>query len=82
MFSGVIVNEAVLGLLGLGIQPPDSGIGKMITDAIPYLEITPLQVFLPSLVLVVIVLGVSFLGEVCVIPLILRAPLDHSPPVN
>ena len=36
--SGVIINEAVLSLLGLGIQPPDSSIGKMIADAMPYLE--------------------------------------------
>jgi oligopeptide transport system permease protein len=61
--AGVVVNEAVLSLLGLGIQPPDPSIGKMITDAIPYLETNPLQVFLPSLALMFIVLGVSFLGD-------------------
>ncbi|MCA9903281.1 MAG: ABC transporter permease, partial [Anaerolineae bacterium] len=31
--ASVVVNEAVLSLLGLGIQPPDPSIGKMITDA-------------------------------------------------
>ena len=61
--AGVVVNEAVLSLLGLGIQPPDPSIGKMITDAIPFLENNPLQVFLPSLVLVLIVQGVSFFGD-------------------
>jgi peptide/nickel transport system permease protein len=61
--AGVVVNEAVLSLLGLGIQPPDPSIGKMITDAIPYLEANPLQVILPSAVLMFIVLGVSFLGD-------------------
>jgi oligopeptide transport system permease protein len=61
--AGVVVNEAVLSLLGLGIQPPAPSIGKMITDAIPYLESNPLQVFLPSLVLMLIVLGVSFVGD-------------------
>jgi ABC-type dipeptide/oligopeptide/nickel transport system permease subunit len=61
--AGVVVNEAVLSLLGLGIQPPAPSIGKMITEAIPYLESNPLQVFLPSLALMLIVLGVSFLGD-------------------
>lgn len=61
--SGVIINEAVLSLLGLGIQPPDSSIGKMISDAMPYLESNTLQVLIPSAMLMVIVLGVSFLGD-------------------
>jgi len=61
--ASVVVNEAVLSLLGLGIQPPDPSIGKMITDAIPYLESNPLQVFFPSFMLVLIVLLVSFLGD-------------------
>jgi oligopeptide transport system permease protein len=61
--AGVVVNEAVLSLLGLGIQPPDPSIGKMITDAIPFLELNPLQVFFPGFILVLIVLLVSFLGD-------------------
>lgn len=61
--AGVVVNEAVLSLLGLGIQPPDPSIGKMITDAMPYLESNPWQVFFPSLLLMVIVLCASFLGD-------------------
>jgi ABC-type dipeptide/oligopeptide/nickel transport system permease subunit len=61
--SGVIINEAVLSLLGLGIQPPDSSIGKMISDAMPYLESNTLQVAIPSALLMTIVLAVSFLGD-------------------
>src|SRR5262249_35463323 len=61
--SSVIINEAVLSLLGLGIQPPDSSIGKMISDAMPYLETNTLQVAIPSAMLMTIVLAVSFLGD-------------------
>ena len=61
--AGVIINEAVLSLLGLGIQPPDASIGKMIADAIPYLESNTLQVAIPSAMLMAIVLAVSFLGD-------------------
>ncbi len=61
--ASVVVAEAVLSLLGLGIQPPDPSIGKMITEAMPYLEQNPLQVFLPSAMLMLIVLTVSFVGD-------------------
>ncbi len=61
--ASVVVNEAVLSLLGLGIQPPDPSIGKMITEATPYLESNALQVFFPSAILMLIVLTVSFLGD-------------------
>ena len=61
--SSVVVNEAVLSLLGLGIQPPDPSMGKMITDAIPFLEVNAFQVFVPSFTLMLIVLTVSFLGD-------------------
>lgn len=61
--ASVVVNEAVLSLLGLGIQPPDPSIGKMITEAMPFLEANALQVFFPSAALMAIVLTVSFLGD-------------------
>lgn len=73
--ASVVVNEAVLSLLGLGIQPPDPSIGKMITDAISFLEANALQVFAPSFVLMLIVLGVSFLGDGLRDAL---DPLDHN----
>lgn len=61
--ASVVVNEAVLSLLGLGIQPPEPSIGKMITEAMPYLETNALQVFFPAAALMAIVLTVSFLGD-------------------
>jgi ABC-type dipeptide/oligopeptide/nickel transport system permease subunit len=61
--AGVIINEAVLSLLGLGIQPPDASIGKMISEAMPYLESNTWQVAIPSATLMTIVLAVSFLGD-------------------
>ena len=54
---------SALSFLGLGIQPPDPSMGKMITDAIPFLEANAFQVFVPSFMLMLIVLIVSFLGD-------------------
>ncbi len=61
--AGVVVNEAVLSLLGLGVQPPAPSIGGMIVQAIPFLEVNWLQVFWPSLALLLLVLAFSFLGD-------------------
>lgn len=60
---GVILSEAVLSLLGLGIQVPGSSLGLMIVAAIPYLEQNWFQVFVPSLTLMLLVLAFSFLGD-------------------
>jgi peptide/nickel transport system permease protein len=61
--AAVVVNEAVLSLLGLGIQPPDPSIGQMIRQSIDYLESNWSQVLFPSLALTLIVLLFSFVGD-------------------
>jgi peptide/nickel transport system permease protein len=61
--AAVIVNEAVLSLLGLGIQPPDPSVGQMIRQAIDYMEVNWSQVFFPSLILTLMVLTFSFVGD-------------------
>lgn len=61
--AAVVVNEAVLSLLGLGIQPPDPSIGQMIRQAIDYLEKNWSQVFFPALTLTLLVLAFSFAGD-------------------
>ncbi len=61
--AAVVVNEAVLSLLGLGIQPPDPSIGQMIRQSIDYLETNWSQVFFPSFVLTLVVLVFSFMGD-------------------
>lgn len=61
--ASVVVNEAVLSLLGLGVQPPGSSIGLMINDAVPVLEQNSLEAFFPGITLVLLVLAFSFLGD-------------------
>lgn len=57
-----IVGEATLSLLGLGIQSPDTSIGKMIVEATPFLAQNWLLVFVPSATLTLLVMTFSFLG--------------------
>ncbi len=60
---GTIVSEAVISLLGLGVQPPGSSLGLMINDAISQIYINPWEVVFPTLVLTILVLSFSFVGD-------------------
>ena len=61
--ASVIVNEATLSLLGLGIEEPGASLGLMIFRAAGKLERFPLQVFLPAAAITLLVLAFSFLGD-------------------
>jgi peptide/nickel transport system permease protein len=61
--SVTIVGEAGISLLGLGVQPPGSSIGLMISDATQYISTYPWEVLVPCVVLATIVLAFSFLGD-------------------
>ncbi len=61
--ASVIVNEATLSLLGLGIEEPSASLGLMIFRAVGKIESFPLQVFVPAGVVTALVLAFSFLGD-------------------
>ncbi|MFL5805435.1 MAG: ABC transporter permease [Roseiflexaceae bacterium] len=58
-----IIGEATLSLLGLGIQSPDTSIGKMIVEAAPFLAQNWFLVFVPGATLTLLVLAFSFFGD-------------------
>jgi oligopeptide transport system permease protein len=60
---GVIVGEAGISLLGLGVQPPGSSLGLMIVEGANVIDAHPWEVLLPSLVLTSIVLALSYVGD-------------------
>ena len=61
--AGVIVAEATLAFLGIGVQRPYPSWGRMIHDALPYYKGEPRLILLPSLLLAVTVLALNFLGD-------------------
>jgi oligopeptide transport system permease protein len=61
--SNTIIGEAGISYLGLGVQTPGSSIGLMIANASQLVDTHPWEILLPSLVLVLIVLSFSFLGD-------------------
>ncbi len=61
--AGMILAEATLSFLGIGIQPPYPSWGRMISDGRPYLRSEPMLLFYPALALGVTVLALNFLGD-------------------
>ncbi|HZB89382.1 MAG TPA: ABC transporter permease [Terracidiphilus sp.] len=61
--AGVILAEATLSFLGLGIPAPAPSWGAMLNDARLHLFDTPRLVLLPSLAMAGAVLGFNFLGD-------------------
>ncbi len=61
--SNTIVAEAGISLLGLGVQPPGSSIGLMISSASDLIDTHPWEVIVPSVTLAIIVLAFSFFGD-------------------
>ncbi len=61
--SSTIITEAGISFLGLGVQPPGSSIGLMVSDGAEFIRTHPWEAVLPCIVLVLIVLAFSFLGD-------------------
>ncbi len=59
----VILAEATLSFLGLGVQPPFPSWGTMINDSLRYLNSKPWLLLVPALMLAVTVMVVNFLGD-------------------
>ena len=58
-----IMFEAVLSAINLGVKPPTSSLGSLISDAQNMLQFYPYQILLPSFVLVLISLAFILLGD-------------------
>ncbi len=61
--ANTIVGESTLSLLGLGVKEPGSSLGLMIFDGLDTLEILPWNAILPTIVLTIIVLAISFVSD-------------------
>jgi ABC-type dipeptide/oligopeptide/nickel transport system permease subunit len=61
--ANVILAEATLSFLGIGIQPPYPSWGRMISDGLGFLRSAPMQVFWPAIMLGVTVLALNFFGD-------------------
>jgi len=61
--AAVIIGEAGLSFLGVGVQPPDASLGTMIREGTRLMLISPALVIWPGLVLFSLVMAVNLLGD-------------------
>jgi len=61
--AAVIIGEAGLSFLGIGVQPPDASLGTMIREGTSLMLISPMLVVWPGVVLFMLVMAVNLLGD-------------------
>jgi ABC-type dipeptide/oligopeptide/nickel transport system permease subunit len=61
--ANVVLAEATLSFLGIGIQPPFPSWGRMISDALRDYRSDPRLLICPSIILSLTVLSLNFLGD-------------------
>lgn len=61
--ASVVIAEAGLSFLGLGVQAPEASWGSMIRDGTQYLLMAPHMVMVPGIALLLVVLAVNMLGD-------------------
>lgn len=62
-FNNAVIAEAGLSFLGLGVQPPDASLGRMISEAGSYLLQAPWYAIFPGIAIIVLVLGVALISD-------------------
>jgi peptide/nickel transport system permease protein len=61
--AGAIIAEASLSFLGLGVQPPHPSWGSMLNEGRQFLLIAPHLTIFPGLAIMIMVLGLNFVGD-------------------
>ena len=61
--AAVVIAEAGLSFLGLGVQPPAASWGSMIRDGVAYMLVAPHLVLAPGVALMLVVLAVNLAGD-------------------
>ena len=62
-FNNAVLAEASMSFLGIGVTPPDSSLGYMLSEAQSMIAIAPWYALSTGLTIVLIVFGVGLLGE-------------------
>lgn len=62
-FNNAVLAEAGMSFLGIGVQPPDASLGRMLSEAQGYLFTAPAYAIFPGVIIILMVLGFSLLGD-------------------
>lgn len=62
-FNNAVLAEAGMSYLGMGVQPPNPSLGRMLSESQAYIFSNPLNAIFPGLVIVMMILGFSLLSD-------------------
>ena len=62
-FNNAVLAEAGMSFLGIGVQPPDASLGRMLSEAQTYLFRAPNYALFPGLIIILMILGFALLGD-------------------
>ena len=62
-FNNAVLAEASMSYLGIGVTPPDTSLGRMISEAQSYFATSPWLILFPALVMILMIQGVGMVGE-------------------
>lgn len=62
-FNNAVLAEAGMSYLGIGVQPPDASLGRMLSEAQGYLFSAPWYALGPGVTIVLLILGFSLINE-------------------
>ena len=62
-FNNAVIAEAGLSFLGLGVQPPNASLGRMINEAGSFLMQAPWYAVFPGVTIIILVLGVALISD-------------------
>lgn len=62
-FNNAVLAEAGMSYLGIGVQPPDASLGRMLSEAQGYIFTSPGYALFPGVVIILMVLGFSLLAD-------------------
>lgn len=62
-FNNAVLAEASMSYLGIGVQPPDASLGRMLSEAQAYLFTAPWYALFPGLTIILLVLGCGLFSD-------------------
>lgn len=62
-FNNAVLAEAGMSYLGIGVQPPDASLGRMLSEAQGYLFSAPWYAIYPGIIIILLILGFSLINE-------------------
>ncbi len=62
-FNNAVLMEASMSYLGIGVQPPDASLGRMLSESQTYLLSAPWCAVFPGAAVILLALGFSMLGD-------------------